>query len=51
MTSKQSQGRDNNNGNGQPIELQPIRADELYELSEMSPASYVVRFDFRRAGK
>lgn len=39
------------NGNGQPIELQPIRADELYELSEMSPASYVVRFDFRRAGK
>lgn len=39
------------NGNGQPIELQPIPADELYELSEMSPASYVVRFDFRRAGK
>lgn len=39
------------NGNGQPFELQPIRADELYELGEMSPASYVVRFDFGRAGK
>lgn len=39
------------NGNGQPVELQPIRADELYELGEMSPASYVVRFDFGRARK
>lgn len=39
------------NGNGQPIELQPIRAGELYELSEMSPASYVVRFDLMRVGK
>jgi hypothetical protein len=38
------------NGNGQPFELQPIRADELYERGEMSPASYVVRFDFGRAG-
>lgn len=38
-------------GNGQPIELQPIRADVLYELGEMTPASYVVRFDFGRAGK
>jgi hypothetical protein len=39
------------NGNGQPFELQPIRADELYERGELSPASYVVRFDFGRAGK
>lgn len=34
-----------------PSELQPIRADELYPQSEMSPASYVVRFDFRRPKK
>ncbi len=33
-------------GNRQPTDLQPIRADELYPLGEMSPASYVVRFDF-----
>jgi hypothetical protein len=38
------------NGNGQPFELQPIRADEFYKLGEMSPASYVVRFDCGRAG-
>jgi hypothetical protein len=32
--------------NGQPKELWPICADELYQKSEMSSASYVVRFDF-----
>lgn len=36
------------NGNGLPVDLKPIHADELYRLSEMSPASYVVRFDFGR---
>lgn len=39
------------NGNGIPVELKPIHANELYELSEMSPASYVVRFDFRPTAK
>lgn len=33
---------------GEPSALHPIRADELYQQSEMLPASYVVRFDFRR---
>ncbi len=30
---------------GQPVELRPVRADELYLQSEILPASYVVRFD------
>lgn len=34
--------------NGLPEELRPICADELYQKSEISPASYVVRFDFGR---
>jgi hypothetical protein len=38
-------------GNGLPIELRPIRADELYKKSEMWPASYVVRFNFGRSEK
>lgn len=38
-------------GKGQPTGLEPIRADELYRRSEMSPASYVVRFDFGRPKK
>lgn len=33
---------------GQPEELRPICADELYQRSEVSPASYVVRFCFGR---
>lgn len=33
---------------GQPTELRPISADELYAQSEMSPASFVVRFDLKR---
>lgn len=33
---------------GEPLELRPMRADEIYKQSEMSPASYVIRFDFRR---
>lgn len=36
---------------GKPLELRPMRADELYHQSEMSPASYVVRFDFGRSEK
>lgn len=35
--------------NGQPGDLRPIRADELYQKSEISPASYVVRFNFGRS--
>lgn len=37
-------------GNGQPKELRPICSNELYQKSEMSPASYVVRFDFAKFG-
>jgi hypothetical protein len=33
------------NKDGKPADLLPIRADELYEKSEISPASFVVRFD------
>ena len=36
---------------GEPFELRPMRADELYKQSELSPASYVVRFDFKRPEK
>lgn len=36
---------------GKPSELRPIRADELYQQSEMLPAAYVVRFDFGRSEK
>ncbi len=32
--------------NGEPKELKPICASELYQQSEMMPASYVVRFEF-----
>lgn len=32
--------------NGDPKELKPISASELYKQSEMTPASYVVRFEF-----
>jgi hypothetical protein len=39
------------NGNKVPVELHPIRADDLYNLCEISPASYVVRFDFGRTNK
>lgn len=35
-------------GNGKPADLQPILANDLYQLAEMTPASYVVRFDFKR---
>jgi hypothetical protein len=35
-------------GNGEPADLQPILANDLYQLAEMTPASYVVRFDFKR---
>lgn len=31
--------------NGKPSELTVVRADELYKLAELTPASYVVRFD------
>ncbi len=34
---------------GKPEDLRPISAEELYQRSEMSPASYVVRFDFGRS--
>lgn len=34
--------------NGQPDNLKPISAGELYQRSEMLPASYVVRFDLER---
>lgn len=37
------------NGDGEPASLQPINAEELYEHSEMLPASYVVRFDLEGA--
>ncbi len=33
-------------GNRKPVALHPIRADKLYQLSEILSASYVVRFDF-----
>lgn len=36
------------NSAGQPVELLPIRAAELYKQSKLLPASYVVRFDFKR---
>lgn len=36
---------------GEPSALHPMLADELYQQSEMLPASYVVRFDFRRPDK
>ncbi|AIY39894.1 hypothetical protein LT85_0734 [Collimonas arenae] len=32
-------------GNGQPIELLPIRADALYDTASLAPAAYVVQFD------
>lgn len=35
-------------GNGQPMDLRPVPAKDLYELVEIMPASYVVRFDFAR---
>lgn len=35
-------------GNRQPVDLRPIAADKLYDLVEMVPASYVVRFDHAR---
>lgn len=38
-------------GAGEPFELRPIRADELYKQSELLPASYIVRFDFKRSEK
>lgn len=38
------------NKNGQPDNLKPINAKELYQKSEMLPASYVVRFDSDRPG-
>ena len=34
---------------GKPEELRPICAEELYPRCEVSPASYVVRFDFGRS--
>lgn len=37
------------NRNGKPEALQPISARELYQKSDVSPASYVVRFDFGRS--
>lgn len=36
---------------GKPFELLPMRAEELYKQSELLPASYVVRFDFKRPEK
>lgn len=36
------------NGDGEPTELRPILASDLYEHAEMVPASYVVRFEFKR---
>lgn len=36
---------------GNPFELRPIRANDLYQQSEMLPAAYVVRFDFGRFEK
>lgn len=33
------------NGKKEPVELRPILASELYKLCNMSPASYVVRFE------
>ncbi|ULH06461.1 DUF3883 domain-containing protein [Alcaligenes faecalis] len=35
------------NKNGQPIELQPIRADELYRKAELLPVTYMVRFEYQ----
>lgn len=39
------------NGDGEPTSLQPINAENLYERSEMLPASYVVRFDLEDGAK
>lgn len=38
-------------GKGEPKELRPVSANDLYQQSEMLPASYVVRFDFARPRK
>lgn len=34
-------------GNGEPVDLHPMPAKDIYELGEMLPASYIVRFDMR----
>jgi hypothetical protein len=34
--------------NSEPISLKAIRADELYKVSELSPAVYTVQFDLER---
>lgn len=39
------------NGDGEPSELRPILAGDLYKLAEMVPASYVVRFEFKRPAR
>jgi hypothetical protein len=36
------------NGEGEPTELWPITATELYKRAEMKPASYIVGFQFSR---
>lgn len=39
------------NSDGKPTDLRPILASALYELADMVPASYVVRFDFKRRAR
>ncbi len=34
------------NGDGEPADLLPLLASDLYQKAGMSPASYVIRFDF-----
>jgi hypothetical protein len=36
---------------GEPEDLLPILASELYEDAEIEPCSYAVRFDFGHASK